>query len=174
MITVSLVPSSLCLEVHAEPESEQQTQAQQQAQEREAALQERNAQQTDASSMEIYKNGEVYQAEVKTGVSWDDNSVKGSTDPTSKALSAEEFNSGRPSLDAVDDLYTLTVSTGVKPGTTIQYFAIRYTDTNGAAQTKYIFPTKERQNMVSDYKEYFRQCSGKGEEGYHYHGRKKT
>ena len=28
MITVSLVPSSLCLEVHAEPESEQQTQAQ--------------------------------------------------------------------------------------------------------------------------------------------------
>ncbi len=151
MITVSLVPSSLCLEVHAEPESEQQTQAQQQAQEREAALQERNAQQTDASSMEIYKNGEVYQAEVKTGVSWDDNSVKGSTDPTSKALSAEEFNSGRPSLDAVDDLYTLTVSTGVKPGTTIQYFAIRYTDTNGAAQTKYIFPTKERQNMVSDY-----------------------
>lgn len=146
MITVSLVPSSLCLDAHAEPETQQQ-----QEQEREAALQQRTEQQDDTPSMEIYKNGEVYKAQITSGGNWPDNAVTGDFKPTRKALTVEEYNSGKVSLNDLGDLYTLTVSTGINPGNSVEYFAIRYTDVNGALQTKYIFPTKERQEMVSSY-----------------------
>ena len=149
MMTVSLVPSSLCLDVSA-ADAEQTEQAASQTASEEEDVPESESE-DDSPTMEIYKNGEAYEAEIKSGGTWPDNTVTGSYEPTSQARKVEEYNSGRLSFDVSEDLYTLTVSTGISSGSSVEYFAIRYTDVNGAPQTKYIFPTAERREMVSDY-----------------------
>ena len=47
--------------------------------------------------------------------------------------------------------YTLTVSTGISPGTNVEYFAVRYLDKKGNPQTKYIFPKTHSLKATHDF-----------------------
>ncbi len=147
MMTVSLVPSSLFLDVSAAEAGTDSAAAAESQQPDESESDD----DSKSGSMNVYKNGVAVATEITSGGSWPANTVTGSDEPTTKALSPEEYNSGRQTIDVTDTLYTLTVSTGISPGTSVEYFTLRYTDVNGAAQTKYIFPTRERQEMVSSY-----------------------
>ncbi|MBE5910458.1 MAG: hypothetical protein E7276_04765 [Pseudobutyrivibrio sp.] len=82
---------------------------------------------------------------------WDRPTITGTSDPTLPALSVEEMIAGTQSNPAEDNLYVLTVATGIKPGDTVHYFAVRYTDGNGANRTKYIFPHEDAFKVSYDY-----------------------
>lgn len=141
LMAFSLGSSSLCLDtVYAD---EQTT--------LEFADKDPNVASSDGSKLQVYKDGVLYDAEVSTGGDWAENTVEGSYEPTLQALSIDEYNGDKESMTADSDLYTLTVSTGINPGTTVEYFAIRYTDENDAPQTKYIFTDDERAEMVQKY-----------------------
>ncbi len=146
LLAFALAPASLCLDVYAEEAKTEDTQP-----EAAEAQKENNEADDDSGTMTIYKNGEAYETEISSGGDWPDNAVKGDLTPVNKALSVDDYNSGVPTFNIKDELYTLTVATGINPGKTVKYFAIRYTDENGAAQTKYIFLTQERMDMVNDY-----------------------
>ena len=47
--------------------------------------------------------------------------------------------------------YTLTVSTGISPGTNVEYFAVRYLNDKGNPQTKYIFPKTHSLKATHDF-----------------------
>ncbi len=145
MMTVSLVPSSLCLDAYA-AETET-TAAARQADESEEDEEEED----DSPKMEIYKNGEVYNTEITTGGDWSESTVTGSLEPLLSVDEEEPFYTNNITVTPDSGLYTLTVATGINPGTSVEYFAIRYTDTLGQAQTKYIFPTADRQALADSY-----------------------
>ena len=84
-------------------------------------------------------------------VSWESPTIDGSSDPTLPAPSVEEMISATQSNPAEDNIYTLTVATGIKPGETVHYFAIRYTDANGGKRTAYIFPHLDAFQMSYNY-----------------------
>ena len=46
----------------------------------------------------------------------------------------------RAAIKTPTNTYVLSVATGVSAGDTVQYFAIRYTDTKGNARTQFVFP----------------------------------
>ena len=98
-------------------------------------------QNTSASqSIVIYRDGEKQPIEVKSGAEWTETGIDGGLEPTQKALTIEEFNSGTKVVPVSGNIYVLTVATGISPGTSVEYFAVRYTDENNNPQTKYIFP----------------------------------
>ena len=141
LMAFSLGSSSLCLDtVYADKQTTL-----------EFADKDPNVASSDGSKLQVYKDGVLYDAEVSTGGDWAENTVEGSYEPTLQALSIDEYNGDKESMTADSDLYTLTVSTGINPGTTVEYFAIRYTDENDAPQTKYIFTDDERAEMVQKY-----------------------
>jgi len=92
------------------------------------------------SGIEIYRDGEKQPIEVSAGGQWKSSGVEGDSIPTQRALSVEEFADTTGSVEITRDIYTLTVATGISPGKTVEYFAVRYTDQNDNPQTKYIFP----------------------------------
>ena len=92
------------------------------------------------SGIEIYRDGEKQPIEVSAGGQWKSSGVEGDSIPTQRALSVEEFADTTGSVEITRDIYTLTVATGISPGKTVEYFAVRYTDQNNNPQTKYIFP----------------------------------
>ena len=47
--------------------------------------------------------------------------------------------------------YTLTVSTGMSPGTNVEYFVVRYIDKKGNPQSKYIFPKTHSLKATHDF-----------------------
>ncbi|SDB50686.1 hypothetical protein SAMN02910298_02577 [Pseudobutyrivibrio sp. YE44] len=84
-------------------------------------------------------------------ITWETPTLNGSSDPTLPAPSVEEMISETKSNPAEDNLYTLTVATGIKPGETVHYFAVRYIDTYGSRRTKYIFPHLDAYKVSYDY-----------------------
>lgn len=93
-----------------------------------------------SQSIEIYKDGEKQPVEAKTGTEWIESGIDGDLEPTQKALTIEEFTSGTNAVPVSDNIYVLTVATGIEPGKSVEYFAVRYTDEKDRPQTKYIFP----------------------------------
>ncbi|MBR1563322.1 MAG: hypothetical protein IJ645_08970 [Ruminococcus sp.] len=94
----------------------------------------------DTSDISITQNGEEQETEQSTDP-WLEQDIVGEYAPSkeapagSKLYSVETF----PTYEDMH-LYTLTISTGMNDGSNVEYFAVRYKDENGAAQTKYIFP----------------------------------
>lgn len=82
---------------------------------------------------------------------WESPTINGTSDPTLPAFSVEEMIAATQSNPAEDNLYVLTVATGIKPGDSLHYFAVRYTDNNGANRTKYIFPHEDAFKVSYDY-----------------------
>jgi len=74
---------------------------------------------------------------------WETDTVTGSSDPTLPAPDIKDMIAGTKSVPAEENLYVLTVATGIKAGDCVHYFAVRYTDNNGANRTKYIFPHQD-------------------------------
>ena len=74
---------------------------------------------------------------------WADAGVTGSVEPTLAAPTVDVFAGEAYGTVPSDNLYTLTVATGISPGKTVHYFAIRYVDSQNASQTKYIFPHED-------------------------------
>ena len=74
---------------------------------------------------------------------WADAGVTGGIEPTLAAPSVDEFAGHLSGTVPSDNLYSLTVATGISPGSTVHYFAVRYIDSQNAAQTKYIFPHED-------------------------------
>ena len=98
-----------------------------------------NAEDPVTEGYSVSENGET--AEATPENTWRDADVTGSELPTLTAISPAEFaTDSRKAVDASENLYTMTVSTGMNPGTAVEYFAIRYLDANSVPQTKYIFP----------------------------------
>ena len=86
-------------------------------------------------------SGSVGDTEYETQTtSWPEKDVLGSSDPTLSAPSVDSYISGMGAQNAEDNLYALTVATGITPGSTVHYFAVRYKDSKGIKQTKYLFP----------------------------------
>ncbi len=72
---------------------------------------------------------------------WAEQTVVGMDQPTLQALTKEDFaKHSAYVVSGNENLYTLTASTGISPGSTVEYFAIRYIDNSNAPQTKYLFP----------------------------------
>ena len=82
---------------------------------------------------------------------WITPEVTGSADPTKSAPSVAEFAGGNTSSKAVDNLYVLTVSTGIQPGSTVHYFAIHYRDASNNKRTKYLFPNQDAYSISYNY-----------------------
>ena len=93
-----------------------------------------------SESIEIYQDGVKQPIEAKAVISWDESGVEGDLSPTQKALSVEEFAGTGTKTAINENIYTLSVATGINPGKTVEFFAVRYTDANDKPQTKYIFP----------------------------------
>ncbi len=58
------------------------------------------------------------------------------------------------STKALDNTYSLTISTGGKSGSTVQYILVKYTDVNGTERTKLLFPridAKQRSDALAKY-----------------------
>lgn len=141
LAAIALVPSSLCLDTAYAAENNEETVTD--------VIEEKDY--AEGNKMQFYKNGELYEVEATSGGDWPDDTVTGTDEPTLKARSIEEYNAQKVGGSISEDLYTLTVSTGINPGTSVEYFAIRYTDVNDTPQTKYIFANEERQKLVEDY-----------------------
>ena len=78
---------------------------------------------------------------LKSDDQWKDAGVIAETQPAAETPSIEAFSQQATSGGkAMTNMYTLTVSTGIRAGDTVEYFAIRYKDNLGNPQTKYIFP----------------------------------
>ena len=82
---------------------------------------------------------------------WITPEVTGSADPTKSAPSVAEFAAGNTSSKADDNLYVLTVATGIQPGSTVHYFAIHYKDTSNNRRTKYLFPNQDAYSISYNY-----------------------
>ena len=80
---------------------------------------------------------------VTSDSSWQEPGVIGEDKPTAEAPSLEDFSAmlGQ-GIPAEENLYTLSAATGIMPGTSVEYFAVRYLDDESNPQTKYIFPEK--------------------------------
>ena len=141
LAAIALVPSSLCLDTAYAAENNEETVTD--------VIEEKDY--AEGNKMQFYKNGELYEVEATSGGDWPDDTVTDTDEPTLKARSIEEYNAQKVGGSISEDLYTLTVSTGINPGTSVEYFAIRYTDVNDTPQTKYIFANEERQKLVEDY-----------------------
>lgn len=87
------------------------------------------------------------QHEIKTDANWKSPGVVAEDTPTVAAQSVESF-SQQTSVhgDPYPNMYTMTVSTGIRPGDSVEYFAIRYKDSKNNPQTKYIFPEQSFYN----------------------------
>ena len=82
--------------------------------------------------------------------------ITGSEEPTLPAPSVSHFleemdQSLSYTVPENENLYTMSVATGIKAGNTVEYFAIRYTDTNKIQQTKFIFPKTFSLQAANDY-----------------------
>ena len=147
VMAFSFVSSSLCLETVSASASESSS-----AEVPQANIISPASSDTDGQDkMAVYKDGIKYETTISANSDWDETVVEGSTDPTVRAKSVEEYNGTVSPIPVNEDLYTLTVSTGINAGTSIEYFAIRYTDANDTPQTKYIFPTAETIKMNDAY-----------------------
>ena len=104
-----------------------------------------------SQNIEIYKDGEKQPIETKTGTEWIESGIDGDLEPTQKALTIEEFTSGTKVEPVSDNIYVLTVATGIEPGKSVEYFAVRYTDEKDRPQTKYIFPKVHSLPATFDY-----------------------
>ena len=110
----------------------------------------------------VTQNGETLGTQAESAVNWVETGVDGSEDPTLDPLPPELFapQSGDNISQVDDKLYTLTVATGVKAGSSVEYFAVRYKDDDGVAQTKYIFPKTHSYQATFDYYDKFLNNSG--------------
>ncbi len=89
----------------------------------------------------VTENGKEVKTEKTTGADWEKNSITSSEEPKEKALDVKTFNQEAASYNINDgNIYTLTVSTGMSPGSSVGFFVLRYIDNNGDEQKKYIFP----------------------------------
>ena len=108
------------------------------------------------SNIKISENGKTLQVETESDQPWDEENVTGDEQPTLNALSVAEYMQkiGTTKSYPIEDsehLYTLSVSTGIKAGDSVEYFAIRYTDVKGSKQTKYMFPKSYSLQAANDY-----------------------
>ena len=111
---------------------------------------------SEPEGITIWKDGKMQQIDAKTGADWIESDVSGSDDPTLAAKSVSEWTSNQDfvSIGSGENLYSLTAATGIKPGTSVEYFAVRYkvgTGSNAVAQTKYIFPKVHTLSATNDY-----------------------
>ena len=110
----------------------------------------------EAEGITVWKNGQMLKLEAKTGDEWTDNNVSGGDSPTADAPSVDSYTSEQVTIpvDSKEYLYSLTAATGISPGTSVEYFAVRYTvgeGENAVAQTKYIFPKVHTLNATNEY-----------------------
>ncbi|MBQ6674752.1 MAG: hypothetical protein IJM75_01350 [Ruminococcus sp.] len=104
----------------------------------------------------VWKDGKMQKLEAKTGEEWTDNDVSGGDSATVNALSVDEYTADQVAIDVKEseNLYSLTAATGISPGTSVEYFAIRYTvgtGDNAVQQTKYIFPKIHTLSATDEY-----------------------
>ena len=88
-----------------------------------------------SGSVSVTENGT--EKDFDSGEQWEDPDVQGSDEPTVK-INTNTDETFQSNVD--DNVYSLTVSTGIQPGSCVEYFTVRYTDNNNIAQTKYLFP----------------------------------
>lgn len=111
---------------------------------------------TEPEGITVWKDGKMQQLDAKTGAEWVESDVSGSDEPTLAAKTVAEWtsNQGAVSITSGENLYSLTAATGISPGTSVEYFAVRYkvgTGNNAVAQTKYIFPKIHTLSASNDY-----------------------
>ncbi len=110
----------------------------------------------ESEGITVWKDGKMQKVEAVTGDDWVENDVSGGDSPTSAALSVDEYTQDQYAIpvDSSENLYSLTAATGISAGTSVEYFAIRYTvgeGENAVAQTKYIFPKIHSLEATRDY-----------------------
>ena len=108
------------------------------------------------SSIKISQNGQQLDVQAESGQPWDEDMVIGGEEPTLEAFSVNDYMTklGGDRFYTVpedENLYTMSVATGMEPGDTVEYFAIRYTDEHNNKQTKYIFPKTYSLKASNDY-----------------------
>ena len=114
------------------------------------------ASEDEVEGITVWKDGKMQKLEAKTGKEWTDNSVSGGDSPTADAPSVDSYTAQQVTIpvDSKEYLYSLTAATGISPGTSVEYFAVRYTvgeGENAVAQTKYIFPKVHTLSATDDY-----------------------
>ncbi len=84
---------------------------------------------------------------------WTEQGVSGSDTPTLSAPSPEEYSESYNAGNEVEDnLYDITISTGMKEGTKgVRYISVQYTDVDGSDQTKYILMSDNPLQHSIDY-----------------------
>ena len=112
---------------------------------------------TEAEGITVWKDGKKVSTTATTGKSWTEDTITGGgDDPTLAAPDASTFTAGQEAIEISKDenLYTLTAATGINPGKSVEYFAVRYTvgeGENAVAQTKYLFPKIHTLSATNDY-----------------------
>ena len=123
--------------VHAEPETEAPS---------ETAAQTIDGEPVGANDgIKVNENGS--EKDFDTDAEWEEDDITGSDEPTIKVSSS----SAEVVSASEENLYTLTIATGMQDGSSVEYIVVRYNDANGAAQSKYIFPKTHSLQASYDY-----------------------
>ena len=97
------------------------------------------------------KDGQKQSVKLTPEADWSEEGVEGSEEPTLTALSPQEFCQVQSAPITDENIYTLTVATGMMSGDTVEYFAVHYLDSEEKERTKFLFPKVHSLDATNTY-----------------------